>query len=372
MLGGMAENQLSAERSTSQELRLRTALQQLPHYVPGAGGTNPSVFKLSSNELPGPVLPAVTSAMADATEDANLYPQMYADRLTGAIADHHGVSIEQVLAGNGSVSLIGLLLRAMCEPGDEVVYPWRSFEAYPILVQVTGATKVQVPLQAGGMHDLDAMAGAITDRTRVVMVCTPNNPTSAALTHTDLRAFLDRVPRHVMVILDEAYVDFVRAPDPVDALSLLKTYKNLVVLRTFSKAYGLAGLRVGYALARRRLIRGLRAASTPFAVNAVAQAAAGAALRAQREVRARVDDIVAERDRVVTALREQGWKLPDAQGNFYWLDVGEKALALADDAAAAGVMVRPFGGEGVRISIGEPEANDIALTVASRWVHAAR
>lgn len=370
MLWGMAEHLRTPQRSNSRSVRLRSALEGLPHYVPGAGGANASVFKLSSNELPGPLLPAVTAAIADAAEDINRYPQMYADRLTGALAEHHGLDADQVLVGNGSVALIELILRSMCEPGDEVVYPWRSFEAYPILVQVTGAAGVQVPLSADGAHDLDAMARAITPRTRVVMVCTPNNPTSVALSHRDLVAFLERVPRQVLVLLDEAYVDFVRSPDPVRSTDLLDMYKNLMVLRTFSKAHGLAGLRVGYALGRRRLIRTLRAASTPFAVNALAQAAALAALGQVDRMRERVAEVIAERDRVVTALREQGWSIPDAQGNFYWFDVGAHARALAEDAEAAGVTVRPFQGEGVRITVGEPEANDIALAVAARWVHA--
>ncbi|MGC0141770.1 MULTISPECIES: histidinol-phosphate transaminase [unclassified Pseudactinotalea] len=352
-------------------VRLRAALEDLPHYVPGAGGSNASVFKLSSNELPGHMLPAVTAAVIDAAEDANRYPQMYADRLTEAIADRHDLMVDQVLVGNGSVALIELLLRSMCADGDQVVYPWRSFEAYPILVQVTGADGVQVPLRADGGHDLAAMAEAITGRTRVVLLCSPNNPTSAAMSHADLVAFLDRVPRNIMVILDEAYVDFVRSPDPIDSVPLLQRYKNLVVLRTFSKAYGLAGLRVGYALARRRLVRALRTASTPFGVNSLAQVAAVAALNQREAVSAAVDEIVSERDRVVSALREQGWQIPEPQGNFYWLPVGDRALALAEDAAASGVMVRPFAGHGVRVTVAEAEANDIALSVASRWVSAA-
>lgn len=371
MLGHMPQNPPSPATTETRGVRLRPALEGLPPYVPGAGGTNASVFKLSSNELPGGVLPAVTTAVTDAAEDANRYPQMYADRLTGAIADRHGLSTEQVLVGNGSVALLELLLRSVCTDGDDVVYPWRSFEAYPILVQTTGARGVQVPLRAGGAHDLDAMVAAITDRTRAVLVCTPNNPTSVALTHRDLVAFLEQVPTQVMVILDEAYVDFVRNPDPVDSLPLLQTYKNLVILRTFSKAFGLAGLRVGYGLARRRLVRTLRSASTPFGVNSLAQVAAVAALRNADLARQRVAEVVAERDRVVTALRDQGWDIPAPDGNFYWLPVAGRALALAEDAAAAGVTVRPFAGDGVRVSIGEPEANDIALQVAERWVQAA-
>lgn len=349
-------------------VRLRPALAALPRYVPGSGGTNPSVFKLSSNELPGPVLPAVTSALVDAAEEVNRYPQMFADRLTAAIGEHHGLPAEHVLVGNGSVALIELLLRSVCTEGDEVVYPWRSFEAYPILVQVTGATSRQVPVRPDGGHDLDAMAAAITDRTRVVIICSPNNPTSTALSHRELSDFLARVPRDVMVILDEAYIDFVRQDDPIESGALLPEYKNLVIVRTFSKAYGLAGLRVGYLLARRRLVQGLRAGATPFGVNGLAQMGALVALQLTDQVRDRVQTVVAERDRVLLALREQGWELPEAQGNFYWLPVGEHAVALGDAAARAGVMVRPFAGDGVRVTVGEPEANDIAIGLARHWV----
>lgn len=363
------ETQLPAPEPERPGVRLRDALATLPAYVPGASGSSPGIFKLSSNEVPFPTLPAVLAAISDAAEDVNRYPQMYADRLTQAIAEHHDQEAERVLVGNGSVAVAELIVRAMCEPGDEVVYSWRSFEAYPILVQVAGAVSVQVPNTPDGRHDLDAMAAAIGERTRLVIVCTPNNPTSTAITHTELVAFLERVPSDVMVLLDEAYVHFVRSEDPIDAFALLPVYKNLVVLRTFAKAYGLAGLRVGYAVGRRRLMRTLRTASTPFGVNALAQVAAVAALEQQAAVGARVAAVVAERERVLDVLRVQGWHdVGDPQGNFYWLPLGDAAGAFAADALAAGVTVRPFSGDGVRVTIGEPEANDIVLRLTSRWV----
>lgn len=348
-------------------VRLRPEIETLPAYVPGAAGNGPGVYKLSSNEVPFPPLPAVLAAISDAAEDVNRYPQMYADRLTQAIADHHGQPADRVLVGNGSVAVAEIVVRAVCAPGDEVVYAWRSFEAYPILVQVAGGTSVQVPNTPDGRHDLDAMAAAITDRTRLVIVCTPNNPTGATITQSDLVAFLQRVPSDVMVLLDEAYVHFVRSADPIDALALLPRFKNLVVLRTFAKAYGLAGLRVGYAIARRRLIRSLRTASTPFGVNALAQAAALAALKQESAVRERVDAVVAERERVVAELRGQGWPVGDPQGNFYWLPLREASGAFAADALVAGATVRPFSGDGVRVTIGEQEANDAIVALAARW-----
>lgn len=365
--GPAAHDQAQSDPSSPGGVRLRAALAQLPAYVPGASAPNPGVFKLSSNEVPEPPLPAVLAAIADAAEDANRYPQMYADRLTGALADLHGQVPDRVLVGNGSVAVAELIVRAMCEPGEEVVYAWRSFEAYPIMVAAAGAVSVQVPLTGDHAHDLPAMAEAITERTRMVIVCTPNNPTGVAISHSALVDFLQAVPTDVMVLLDEAYVHFDRSADPIDSLALLPAYKNLVILRTFAKAYGLAGLRVGYAIGRQRLIRVLRSASTPFGVNALGQAAALAALTQPDQADARVQRVVAERVRVVSELRRQGWDVGDPQGNFYWLPLGDATGAFAADVLAAGATVRPFAGDGVRVTVAEPEANDIVLEVAARW-----
>jgi histidinol-phosphate aminotransferase len=255
-----------------------------------------------------------------------------------------------------------------------VVYAWRSFEAYPIAVAVTGARSVQVPLDAEARHDLDAMADAITDRTKVVVVCTPNNPTGPAVRRDELAAFLDRVPSHVVVVVDEAYREFVRPGEGavggelVDALELAGGRDNVVVMRTFAKAYGLAGFRVGYAVAPEPIAAAIRACALPFGVSSVAQAAAIASLERADALLERVDALVAERTRVVDALREQGWRIPDAQGNFVWLELGDHTVDFAAAADAAGVMVRPFAGEGVRVSIGEPAGNDVLLAVAADWV----
>ncbi|MPV38772.1 histidinol-phosphate transaminase [Georgenia subflava] len=348
---------------------LRPEIESLPAYVPGERPTRGrQVYKLSSNEVPFPLLPAVGAALADAAVDLNRYPDMYATELTEALGERLGVPAERVTVGNGSVAVLENVLRSVCVPGDEVVMAWRSFEAYPICVQVAGAEPVQVPVDAEGRHDLSAMADAVTDRTRAVLLCSPNNPTGPALTQTEVREFLAALPRHVLVILDEAYLHFVRTDDPTDGVALLDEHKNLVVLRTFSKAYGLAGLRVGYAVARRRLTAGFRAASTPFGVNALALAAALAVLRCEDEVQERVRQVVIERERVVAALSGQGWTVPDAQGNFVWLDLGRRATAFADLARSRGVLVRAFAGEGVRVSIGEPEGNDLFLEVAADWL----
>ncbi|WP_029291928.1 histidinol-phosphate transaminase [Cellulomonas sp. HZM] len=348
---------------------LRQALAELPAYVPGARSpVGAAAFKLSSNENPYPPLPSVVAAIADAAVDANRYPDMFATELTGALAERLDVPAESVVTGCGSVAVLGHVLTAVCEPGDEVVFPWRSFEAYPIAVTLAGAVPVRVPVAADGRLDLEALADAITERTRVVVVCTPNNPTGPAVHADELDAFLARVPDDVLVVLDEAYVEFVRDPHAPDGLAVYRAHPNVVLLRTFSKAYGLAGLRVGYAVARPRLAAGIRQATTPFGVSHVAQLAAVASLRASRELAARVEGIVAERTRLLTGLRSQGWDVPDSQANFVWLGLGDASASFAERSARAGVVVRPFQGDGVRVSVGEPEATDVFLefTAAER------
>lgn len=349
---------------------LRKALADLPPYVPGARAPiGAAAYKLSSNENPYPPLPAVVAALADAAMDVNRYPDMYATELTEAISSSLGVATDAVVTGNGSVAVLAHVLAAVCEPGDEVVMAWRSFEAYPIAVSLAGAAGVRVPLAAGGRLDLEAMAAAVTPRTRVVLVCTPNNPTGPAVHADELATFLAAVPQDVLVVLDEAYVEFVRDPEAADGLAVFGEHPNVVLLRTFSKAYGLAGLRVGYAVARPRLAAGIRAASTPFGVSSLAQHAALVSLRSSEELLARVDVIVAERARMLAGLRAQGWDVPDSQANFVWLPLADQASSFAADAARAGVLVRPFAGDGVRVSVGEREATDLLLEFTASVRH---
>lgn len=344
----------------------RKALDTLPPYVPGARvPVGAAAFKLSSNENPYPPLPSVMAAIADAGVDVNRYPDMYATELVEALAAHLGVAPDEVVTGGGSVAVLGHVLSAVCEPGDEVVVPWRSFEAYPIYVTIAGAAGVRVPLTADARIDLPAMAASVTDRTRVVLVCTPNNPTGPAVHADELEAFLSAVPSDVLVVLDEAYLEFVRDPAAADGRAVYAAHPNVVLLRTFSKAYGLAGLRVGYAVARPHLAAMIRAVSTPFGVSNVAQLAAVASLRAQAEMAERVAAVVTERARMVDGLRGQGWAVPDTQANFVWLGVGEHATTLADRCTRAGVLVRPFAGDGVRVSVGEREATDLLLEVTA-------
>jgi histidinol-phosphate aminotransferase len=255
----------------------------------------------------------------------------------------------------------------MCAEGDEVVYAWRSFEAYPIAVGVTGATAVEVPLTEGARHDLDAMADAVTDRTKVVLVCSPNNPTGPVVRGAELEAFLDRVPEHVLVVVDEAYREFVRDPEVLDGMEFFRGRDNVCLLRTFSKAYGLAGLRVGYGVAPQSLAEAIRKCALPFGVSHVAQQAAVASLGQEPALFERVDALVEERSRVWHALREQGWDVPTSEANFVWLGLGDDTVEFAADCEAAGIMVRPFAGDGVRVTIGETEANDVFLKVAAEW-----
>jgi histidinol-phosphate aminotransferase len=251
-----------------------------------------------------------------------------------------------------------------------VVYAWRSFEAYPIVVALAGARPVQVPLTADHRHDLAAMRAAITDRTKVVLVCTPNNPTGPSVGHAELVELVEGVPEDVLVVIDEAYLEFVAgsdAPDPVRALEILRTHPNVVVLRTFSKAYGLAGLRVGYAVAHEPVAQALRKTATPFGVNTLAQVAAVASLEAQAELDERVAALVEERRRVVDALTGAGWDVPQSGANFVWFALGERTPDFVAACSEAGLSVRPYGTDGVRVTIGEPEASNRLLQIAAAW-----
>jgi histidinol-phosphate aminotransferase len=352
-------------------VRLRAALAGLPAYTPGrpaAARPGLTAFKISSNENPYPPLPSVLEVVRGAASAMNRYPDMAVTALTEALAAHLDVPAPRISTGPGSVGVLDQLVRATCDDGDEVVFAWRSFEAYPILTTVAGARPVMVPLAAGARHDLDAMADAVTERTRLVLVCTPNNPTGTAVGEEELERFIARVPRDVLVVIDEAYLEFVTAPDAPDAMALHRAHPNVVVLRTFSKAFGLAGLRVGYAVAHEPVAEALRKSALPFGVNSLAQAAAVASLEASDELEVRVKELVAERERVVSALREQGWDLPDQQANFVWFDLGEDTPAFAAACEEAGLTVRPYGTDGVRATVAEVEANDRLVEVAGRFI----
>ncbi|WP_031163759.1 histidinol-phosphate transaminase [Streptosporangium roseum] len=348
--------------------RFRAILDTMPPYKAGKAvvSADGRSYKLSSNESPYGPLPSVVEAIAKAASEIHRYPDPAATGLTEALAERYGVPPEHVALGPGSVTVAQQLFETVSEPGAEVIYAWRSFEAYPLLADLAGATSVRVPL-LGETHHLDAMAEAITPQTRMIFVCNPNNPTGTVVHAAELAAFLDRVPEDVLVVLDEAYREYVRDADVTDGLTVYRDRPNVAVLRTFSKAYGLAGLRVGYLIADEPVAAAVRKTIVPFAVNHLAQAAAVASLAAEDELLERVDTVVKERTRVREALIAQGWTVPITEANFVWLRLGERTTEFAEACAAEGVAVRPFAGEGARISIGSPEANDTFLAAAAAF-----
>jgi histidinol-phosphate aminotransferase len=350
-------------------IHVRPALEQMPRYVPGRSAESVAteyalddVIKLASNEAPFGPLPAALDAIARAASGVNRYPDDGSAELTAALAARYGVDPSQVLLGAGSVELCRQAFASTIDPGDEVVFAWPSFEAYPVLAMQVGADITRVPL-VDERHDLDAMAATITDRTRLVFVCNPNNPTGTIVTAGDLERFLTRVPSTCLVVLDEAYREFVTAPDFPDGIDVLRAHPNVAVLRTFSKAYGLAALRVGYAVAHGDVISELRKLRVPFAVNALAQTAALASLAAEEQMRARVAEVVAERGRLTDRLAALDLPVVPSQANFVWLPVPAHAAALGGYSERTGVVLRPFPDVGVRITVGTAAENDRVVDV---------
>lgn len=344
-------------------VRFRADVLAVPAYRQGATPTKPG-FKLSSNENPFPPLPGVTEAIA-ARGDVNRYAAAAMPELRDEIASEFGVAGDHVHLAAGSVAILYQLVHAAAGSGDSYLFAWPSFEAYPGLGLASAAAPTRVPLTATAEHDLDAMAEAITERTRVILLCTPNNPTGPAIRRADFDRFMARVPAHTLVVLDEAYREFVTDPEAVRGEDVLHAHPNLVVLRTFSKAYGLAGLRIGYGVGDPAIFRAAASVAIPLSVTGIAESAARASLTPDaRSVHAeRVAVIVDRRDRLVAGLRELGIAVPDAQGNFVWLPeaaTGEPgvrdAAALGAAFAASGTLVRPFPGAGVRISVGEEDS----------------
>ncbi|HWI31591.1 MAG TPA: histidinol-phosphate transaminase [Microbacterium sp.] len=348
--------------------RIRPEIAALPPYRQGkqAGA---DAFKLSSNENPFDPLPSVLEALRSSTS-VNRYPDASAGRLRARLAARYGVQPDGVHVAAGSVSILQQLALATSAPGNELIYAWRSFEAYPSLAFVPGATPVAVPLTDDARHDLPAMAAAVTDRTSCIIVCTPNNPTGPIVTQSEFEEFIAAVPPTVLVILDEAYAEFVTDPEAVDgiATSIFEAHPNVVVLRTFSKAFGLAGLRIGYAIGHPRVLDAARTVAIPLSVTAQAEDAALASLDAEDELRGRVAAIVERRDRLAAGLRAAGWRVPEAQGNFVWLPAGDETMEIAQAFDEAGLIVRPFAGDGLRISVGEHESVDRVLGIAASVV----
>jgi histidinol-phosphate aminotransferase len=347
----------------------------MPAYRPGRNPADLAreigverAVKLASNEVAFPPLPAVLQAIAATAPETNRYPDNGAAVLTAALADRYGVTPEQVATGCGAVTVCQQLAQAYNDPGTSIAYAWRSFEMYPLLAQVAGARSVQVPLVAGtpggvpDTHDLTALAAAVDEDTRLVFVCNPNNPTGTAVRRAALEQFLDAVPASTLVVLDEAYREFVTDPDVPDGLELMRGRPNVAVLRTFSKAWGLAGMRVGYLIAEDPAVaEAVRKTHVPFSVSMLAQAAAVAALASEDEVRRRCTAVTTERARLTGQLRERGLPVADSQANFVWLPLGERTAEVAAALEARAVITRPFAGEGIRVTVGSPEEDDVFL-----------
>jgi histidinol-phosphate aminotransferase len=353
--------------------RIRRVIKDLPVYRAGrrpAADAGIRTFKASSNENPNPPLPQVVAAITAALTDIHRYPDPSALRMTAALAQRFGVTPEEVSCGTGSVGVLSHLMQAMVDAGDEVIHAWRSFEAYPIVIALAGGVSIAVPLR-DERHDLDAMARAITERTKVVFVCSPNNPTGTAVHTAEFDRFMAQVPQSVLVVVDEAYAEFINDDSVLNGLDAYRRYPNVAVLRSFSKSYGLAGLRVGMCIASPEVTAALRKASVPFGVSDLAQVAVLASLEYERALLERVSAIGAQRERVVSAVRDLGFTIAEQQANFIWIRI-DRAAELAQACERAGVTIRPFTegdpqGAGVRITIGDVQADAVILEVLKEF-----
>src|SRR3954454_13836349 len=343
-------------------------LSRIPHYSAGAESADAadqaeSLVMLASNESPFGPVQEVIETIGQAAGTVNRYPDPNARRLRGALADRYDVPLPGIGVGNGSCEILLAAAVALLEPWNELVYAWPSFSMYPHLDGVTDAKAVRVPLAEGHVHDLDAMLAAITHQTRLLVVCNPNNPTSTYLPSETIAGFLEEVPERVLVILDEAYIEFQTIEDPDTSVDLLRRFPNLAILRTFSKVYGLAGLRVGFALGPEQFVRAVNAVRQPFTVNHLAQVAATEALRHQDDVTRRAEWNAAERLWMEEELSDLGFDVADSQANFCWIALGD--LEEADvmvTCAQQGVAIRPgkgLGGPGyVRVTYGSRTENE--------------
>ncbi|AWS43192.1 histidinol-phosphate transaminase [Streptosporangium sp. 'caverna'] len=336
-------------------LRIAHRLEGLPPYVPGRrpeGGETRRQARLASNEVPWPPQAAIVDAMKAALEDAHRYPDMQYTELRDAVAAHVGQSSDRIAVANGSTALLRDIVGVLVEAESEVIFAEPSFPYYRTAAIANSAMPITVPLLSHA-HDLDAMHGAITPRTRVIIVCNPNNPTGTAYTNAELKEFLARVPENIAVILDEAYVEFATE---VNGLELMDEHPNVIVVRTLSKAHGLAGLRIGYAVGDSEVMSYVSRLGVPFRIDSVAVAGALAALQPEQvaESERRVASIVEERALLTAALRSRGWNVVESAANFVFLPLGESTVSVAKACEANGVLVRPIGG-GIRVTVGSPE-----------------
>lgn len=351
--------------ATQPPVRIRPEILQTVAYQQGKQAPA-DAFKLSSNENPYPTHPAVMAAIASTSP--NRYPDALATELRSRLAERYGVDVDEVHVGAGSVSILAQLVSAVAGAGDEVIFSWRSFEAYPGLVTVAGAASVMVPNRADAGHDIDAMIAAVTPRTRAIIICSPNNPTGTIVTRAEFEHLMASVPSDVLVMLDEAYIEFTRDEDAVRGPAYLAKHPNLVVLRTFSKAYGLAGVRIGYALGNSAILAAARTTAIPLSVTEAAQRGAAAALDNEADIMEMVDAIVEQRDSVWRSLRELGLEVPRPHGNFVWFAAPGHAAAVAEVFLDHGIVARALGDDGVRVTIGEAESVDKLLKASAEVV----
>ena len=350
-------------------------LSRLPSYQAGApAGKAPEslasegISQLASNESPYPPHPDVVEAISRAAAASNRYPDPSAALLRSRIADRHETDPSRVAVGNGSCELLLAGAEALCEPGAEILFAWPSFSIYPHLAALSGAREIRVPLAEGDLHDLDAMLEQVTAATQLLLLCNPNNPTGTYLPAERVAAFCERVPEHVTVVLDEAYIDFQVVDHPDTTVNLLGELANLVLLRTFSKCHGLAGLRVGYALGSPAFREAVDAVRQPFSVNALAQAAGAEAVLHSDDLSERVERTIVERVFVEEGLAALGLSSPASQTNFSWVDLGDRDEAEVVGALAAeGILVRPgtpLGGPGhIRVTYSTRAENERFLDV---------
>ncbi len=344
-------------------------LAAIPGYVPGApAGKAPEsiagegIAQLASNESPYGPHPAVAEAIARAATATNRYPDPSAALLRRRIAERFEVDPAEIAVANGSCEILLAAAMALCEPGAELVFAWPSFSMYPYLAPLSGAREIRVPLNDRAEHDLEAIAAEVTVATQLVVVCNPNNPTGTHLPAQRIGELCERLPGHVTVLVDEAYAEFQLDDHPDAGADLRREFPNLVTLRTFSKVYGLAGLRVGYALGAPAFRAAIDAVRQPFSVNALAQAAAAEAITHADDVSERVERNIVERVMVEEGVRALGLETPDSQANFSWISLGDADEAEVVAALAErGILVRagtPLGGPGhIRVTYGTPEQN---------------
>jgi histidinol-phosphate aminotransferase len=345
-------------------------LARMPHYEPGtpledaqAAADSGDAVKLASNESPFAPHPKVIEAIKDAAATVNLYPDPTARLLRGRIADRHGVDPGTVSLANGSCEILLAAAIALCEPGDEIVYAWPAFSIYPYLPALSGAREIRVPLADGDVHDLEAMLAEVTAATQLLIVCNPNNPTGTYIQAARIAEFCEQIPSRTTVILDEAYIEYQALDDPDTTIDLLRRFPNVVLLRTFSKCYGLAGLRVGYSLSAPQFRAAVDAVRQPYSINSIAQAAAAEAILHQDDVVDRVEKNLVERMWVEEQLAGLGLDAASSHANFSWVDLGDRdETTVIDGLARAGVAVRagtPLGGPGhFRVTYGTRPQNE--------------